>query len=107
MTKNTEVNQVINAGIAIGVIFLITQLLNNFVLMNKNFQHLQHIINVFRVDVDHFYSINFSKFEISLQGKMTSSTIAHYKEFFSFELVGTYLEASARLDGVHVRIILT
>jgi hypothetical protein len=32
MTKNTEVNQAINAGIAIGVIFLITQLLNNFVL---------------------------------------------------------------------------
>jgi hypothetical protein len=32
MTKNTEVNQVINAGIAIGAIFLITQLLNNFVL---------------------------------------------------------------------------
>ena len=32
MTKNTEVNQVINAAVAMGIIFLITQLLNNFVL---------------------------------------------------------------------------
>ena len=75
--------------------------------MKNNFQHLQHIINIFGVDVDHFYSINFSKFEISLQGKMASNTLAHYKEFVKFELVGTYLEASARLDGVQVRIILT
>jgi hypothetical protein len=31
-TRNEDLNQAINAGIAIGVIFLITQLLNNFVL---------------------------------------------------------------------------
>jgi hypothetical protein len=31
-TKHEDLNQAINAGIAIGVIFLITQLLNNFVL---------------------------------------------------------------------------
>ena len=31
-TKNEDLNQAINAGIAISVIFLITQLLNNFVL---------------------------------------------------------------------------
>jgi len=32
MTKNTEVNQVINAALTVFAIFLITQLLNNFVL---------------------------------------------------------------------------
>jgi hypothetical protein len=32
MTKKEELNQAINAGIGIGVIFLITQLLQNFVL---------------------------------------------------------------------------
>lgn len=32
MTKDEELNQAINAAIGIGVIFLITQLLNNFVL---------------------------------------------------------------------------
>ena len=31
-TRNEDLTQAINAGIAIGVIFLITQLLNNFVL---------------------------------------------------------------------------
>jgi hypothetical protein len=76
--------------------------------MKNNFQHLQHIINVFGVDVDHFYSINFSNFEISLQGKMTSSKIAHYKEFFKFELGDSnYIEASSKLDGVDVKITLT
>jgi len=32
MTKNQEVNQVINAAITVFAIFLITQLINNFVL---------------------------------------------------------------------------
>jgi len=75
--------------------------------MKNQLNHLLHITNLFGIDVDDFYTITFTKHEISFQGKMDSDKIAKHKEFFSFVLDGSFLSAEAQLDGMRVRMTLT
>jgi hypothetical protein len=60
------------------------------------------------IDIDDFYSVTVSKYEVSLQGKVTSEAMQKHSHRFSLCVEDNgYITGRALVDGVSIRITLT
>ncbi len=76
--------------------------------MNTTFKLLNKITTDGTVDVTDFYSITFTKYEVSLQGRLEGSLLKKHKEQFNLQVDESgHVGGSALIDGVSVRVILT
>lgn len=76
--------------------------------MNTTFKLLNKINADGTVDVTDFYSITFTRFEVSLQGKLEGGLLKKHKEQFNLQIDESgHVYGSALIDGVSVRVILT
>ena len=77
--------------------------------MKKHLEYLNHLNSLNGlIDIDDFYSITISNYEISLQGKVTSQVMAKYNGLFKLEIEEQgFIVGKALIDGVSIRIALT
>tara|TARA_R100000951_G_scaffold109516_1_gene106711 strand:- start:236 stop:463 length:228 start_codon:yes stop_codon:yes gene_type:complete len=75
--------------------------------MKEKLNHIKHI-ETFGIDVDDFYSVSFSRYEIKLQGKYSYQLVVDLSEFFEFSVSEQgYVISQLILDGQDVSIVLT
>ena len=75
--------------------------------MKEKLNHIKHI-ETFGIDVDDFYSVSFSQYEIKLQGKYSHQLVVDLSEFFEFSVSEQgYVISQLILDGQDVSIVLT
>ncbi len=75
--------------------------------MKEKLNHIKHI-ETFGINVDDFYSISFSQYEIKLQGKYNNQLVVDLSEFFDFSVSEQgYVISQDILDGQEVSIVLT
>ena len=75
--------------------------------MKEKLNHIKHI-ETFGIDVDDFYSVSFSQYEIKLQGKYSHQLVVDLSELFEFSVSDYgYVISQATLDGQDVSIVLT
>jgi len=77
--------------------------------MSGMFNHIQHMVRKDMIDLDDFYNVSYGRYSIILQGKYSPDKVIDYKEFWTFGLcdVNGFVEATAHIDGVEVRIVFT
>jgi hypothetical protein len=71
--------------------------------------HIIHMVRVGIIDLDDFYNVSYGRYSIILQGKYSPDKISDYKEFWTFGLcdVNGFIEGTADIDGIEVRIAFT
>jgi predicted metalloenzyme YecM len=75
--------------------------------MKEKLNHIKHI-ETFGINVDDFYSISFSQYEIKLQGKYSHQLVVDLSEFFEFSVSEYgYVISQAVLNGQEISIVLT
>lgn len=77
--------------------------------MKNHLEYLNHLNSLNGlIDIDDFYTITFTQWEISLQGKITSQALVKYSALFNLEIRDdAFILGKALLDGVSIRITLT
>ena len=78
--------------------------------MKKHLEYLQDLFNINggTFDVDDFYTITFTKYEVSLQGRFDSELVKKYNGLVTFSVEDSgYLCGKALIDGISIRITLT
>jgi hypothetical protein len=77
--------------------------------MKKHLEYLNHLNSLNGlIDIDDFYTITFTQWEISLQGKITSQVLMKYSALFNLEIRDDgFILGKALLDGVSIRMTLT
>ena len=75
--------------------------------MREKLKHIKHM-ETFGIDVDDFYSISFSQYELKLQGKYSCQLVVDLSEFFVFSISESgYIVSQSKIDGQDVSIVLT
>jgi len=77
--------------------------------MSGMFGHIKHMVSKGMIDIDDFYCISYDRTVITLQGRYSSDKLSDYTEFWSFNIneCNGFVQGSADIDGVEVRIIFT
>jgi len=77
--------------------------------MSGMFNHIQHMVRKDMIDLDDFYNVSYGRYSIILQGKYSPDKVSDYKEFWTFGIcdVNGFVEATAHIDGIEVRIAFT
>ena len=77
--------------------------------MKNHLEYLNHLNSINGlIDVEDFYSITFTKYEISFQGRYNPKTLSKYNGLFKFDIEPNgYICGSAKIDDISIRISLT
>lgn len=77
--------------------------------MSAMHSHIQHMVSKGMIDLDDFYNVSYGRYSIILQGSYSPNKVTAYKEFWDFNLcdINGFIEGTADIDGIEVRIAFT
>lgn len=76
--------------------------------METVLKQFKEVLEVY--DINDFYSVNFTKFDIKLQGEYSSEKVVKYRDALSVSpRVGKngYIEFLSEVEGIELEIVLT